>query len=258
MKNTNTLIFDMDGVIADTESIKFEAYRQVYEELFNTIIVDGEWRIGLGEESALRGYLERSIHDVKKSVVRGFLNAKHNRIKELFGNCKEQMLNELEKENIPDCMIPIVGKVKREKYAALLETALKPINGAVEFVKYAKDNHYRLAVATGSTRTEADKILSKFGIKKYFGAIITKDDIGTGRGKPLPDPYLACLKKLNAEPQNCVVIEDGVAGVRSAIAANLKVIAISTTTPKQKLIDAGATYVVDTFEDLKTHLNSNR
>ncbi|MBU4301069.1 MAG: HAD family phosphatase [Nanoarchaeota archaeon] len=254
MKITNTLIFDMDGVIADTEPLKFEAYRQAYKELFNTCIADGEWRLGLGEEAAIREYLKRAINDVKKTVIRCFRDTENNQINELFGNCNEQILNDLNKEKIPDCMIPIVGKVKREKYAALLETALKPIKGAIDFVKYAKDNQYQIAVATGSTKAETNKILSKFGIKKYFNAIITKDDIGAGRGKPLPDLYLVCLKKLNAEPQNCLVIEDSVPGIKSAVTANIRVIAISTTVPKQKLIDAGATYAVDTFEEMKIYV----
>lgn len=257
MKIIDTLIFDMDGVIADTECLKFEAYRQVYNELFGTNILDGDWRIGLQEEATVRGFLEQSIGDIKKNIVQKFDAKDSNRIKELFGNDREQILNSLEKDKIPDCMIPIVGKAKREKYAALLDSDIKPILGAVEFIKYAKE-HYRLGIATGSTKEETEKILAKLKIKEYFGAIATREDVGAGRGKPLPDLYLSCLRKLGADSQKCIVIEDAVAGIQSAKAANICVIAITTTTPKQQLIDAGAVYVASTFDEIKAYLSAEK
>lgn len=257
MKTIDTVLFDMDGVIADTEPLKFEAYRSLYKKLFGADIQEGQWRIGLKEEGVVRGYLERSFDKVKKNLIKGFSDKNPNRLKELFDNAEDQkkILSEIEKGKIPELMIPILGKAKRDEYAELLKTKLNPILGSLEFVKYVADKGYLLAVATGSTSSEADTILTKFGIKKYFKAIVTKDDVAPGRGKPLPDIYLACLKKLGQKPGNCLVIEDAVLGVQSAIAANLRVIAITTSTPRKELVDAGAEYVADSFKELKEYVS---
>jgi len=247
----------MDGVIADTEPLKFEAYRILYKNLFGASIRDGKWRIGLNEEGVVRGYLQRAISKVRQSIKKAFSDEKSNKIKELFGNNEEQqkkILDELGQDKIPDVMIPIIGKAKRDAYAEILKTKLQPIPGSAEFVKYVSEKGYLAGVATGSTKSEAETILARFGVKEYFKAVISRDDISPGRGKPYPDLYLACMQKLGKKAENCIVVEDAVSGVKSALAANLRVVGIATSTPKKELVDAGAEYVADSFKELKEYV----
>src|SRR5262249_40570472 len=85
----------------------------------------------------------------------------------------------------------------------------------------------RLAVATSSVSASARPFLERTGIKDYFDVIITGDEIQ--RGKPHPDIYLFAAEKLHLDTASCLVIEDALAGIAAAKAANMCVAAIPDT-----------------------------
>jgi HAD superfamily hydrolase (TIGR01509 family) len=90
-----------------------------------------------------------------------------------------------------------------------------------------KEMKLRLSVATSSVSASALPFLERTGIKDYFDVIVTGDEIE--RGKPHPDIYLYATEKLNATSDVCLVIEDALAGVAAAKAANMRVAAIPDT-----------------------------
>ena len=85
----------------------------------------------------------------------------------------------------------------------------------------------RLAVATSSVSASARPFLDRTGIRSLFGAVVTGDEVQ--QGKPHPDIYLQTSKKLGIAPEACLVIEDALAGVAAAKAANMRVAAIPDT-----------------------------
>ena len=84
-----------------------------------------------------------------------------------------------------------------------------------------------LALATSSVRASARPFLDRTGIRSLFSVVITGDEVQ--RGKPHPDIYLQTVKKVGIAPEACLVIEDALAGVAAAKAANMRVAAIPDT-----------------------------
>lgn len=93
------------------------------------------------------------------------------------------------------------------------------------------------AIATSGSHSIATARLKHVGLP-IPNVLVTADDVVNG--KPAPDPYLLAARRMNRTPQECVVIEDTPAGIESALAAGMRVIAVITTHPADKLQDATA------------------
>jgi HAD superfamily hydrolase (TIGR01509 family) len=106
-----------------------------------------------------------------------------------------------------------------------------------------------LAVATSSVSASARPFLDRTGIRRLFGVVITGDEVQ--QGKPHPDIYLRAAKKLGIAPEACLVIEDALAGVAAAKAANMRVAAIPDTRfvdPRE--YEMKADYVLGSLADI--------
>ena len=82
----------------------------------------------------------------------------------------------------------------------------------------------KIALVTGSTTRQAMAVLEALGLKQLFQHIISCDVYE--KGKPHPEPYRKAAKKLNVKPEKCLAIEDSPAGIASARAAGMKVVAV--------------------------------
>ena len=111
-------------------------------------------------------------------------------------------------------------------YRAALKEELIEVKGSVEAVKNLAQ-HYPLGLVSGSHRSEILFALDKLGITKSFQVILGCEDYF--RSKPAPDGYLRALALMEAKPQATVVFEDSEAGIDSAIAAGIWVVAINST-----------------------------
>jgi len=95
---------------------------------------------------------------------------------------------------------------------------------------------YKLAVTTGGhDKQGAEKILIDTGIRKYFEAVVSSDDVENG--KPAPDVYFEAAKQLGVEPLNCLVIEDSVNGVESGKAAGMKAYGVNNDKEVREELD---------------------
>lgn len=129
-------------------------------------------------------------------------------------------------------------------YTALHKPELFP--GIIEFMNAAKDR-YRLAIASGGRRAQIDAALAGTPIEHDFKVIVAAEDCPVG--KPDPAIYRLTHERLNAgyflsetiEPVECLVIEDSLAGIQSARGAGMRVLALATTYPVDKLGEADAT-----------------
>jgi pseudouridine-5'-monophosphatase len=124
-------------------------------------------------------------------------------------------------------------------------------DGARDFCALLAREGLRQAVATSSTRRLYEMKISQHGPWfKDFDVIVTGDDKEVGQGKPAPDIFLLAAARLGAEPADCVVFEDSPAGVQAARAAGMRVVALpDPLLGREKVADADL--VVDSFRDLR-------
>ena len=107
----------------------------------------------------------------------------------------------------------------------------------------------RLAVATSSVSASARPFLDRTGIRSLFSVVLTGDEVQ--RGKPHPDIYLQTANKLGVTAETCLVIEDALAGVAAAKAANMRVAAIPDTRFVDPLeYEKEADYVLGSLSDI--------
>jgi HAD superfamily hydrolase (TIGR01509 family) len=178
------VLFDFDGVLVDSEPIRFQAGAQALEEIGVSLTREGFMKFWLGrtDDAGLRDLLgDRFEADGKRVAARR--NALY-----------EARLDEV--PAFPD---------------------------SVRLLRRLPDGT-RLAVATGSRRTEVERILTRLGLFQDFPAIVTAEDYA--RAKPAPDPFLAAARRLDLPPASCLVLEDSLAGVTAAHAAAMPVVAV--------------------------------
>ena len=206
------LIFDVDGVIADTEPLAMDATREVFHRL-NRADVSREDMLALIGSTAT-AYFDALCKLYAPGADRARLVLEHNKI----------LLSKLRQSR--DLVFPGVRSL---------------------FVRALVDDHCRVGIATGSGRARSQATITACSLPiDGLTAWVTGDDIK--RPKPDPEIYLATASKLGMPPQRCLAIEDSVAGVRAAKTAGMTCIAVTNTFPEAALLDADA--IVSDLTDL--------
>jgi HAD superfamily hydrolase (TIGR01509 family) len=182
------VIFDMDGVIVDTEPLSFKTH---------TIMLEGSGK----------AYTE----EFHTSMMGNSLNAVYKKIKEEF------TYKEDESEFV---------KKRTAIFEELVETELKVIEGLIPLLENIKESGLKCAVATGNCRSIAEKIFKQLNILECFDFIICNEE--TKHSKPDPWVYKFVAEKLGVSPQECIVLEDSNNGILSALNAGCKVIAVNS------------------------------
>jgi len=203
------VIFDMDGVIVDSEPRHERAFHAVVDE------------IGFSGRHSLRfaDYVGRTDRVLWEDFVRA--------------HQPPQSLEEL-------------LAMKRRKVVEILRAEQPLFDGLLPLVQ-ALAARVPLALASGSERPIVDEVLSLGGLRRFFKVTVSGSDIVNG--KPEPDIFLTTARLLGLEPGACVVIEDSRPGVAAALAAGMRVIAITNTHPAEDL--AEATRVVSNYDQLR-------
>lgn len=175
------VIFDMDGVLFDTEKVYLDVWTKIFKKY---------------------GYrMKKEIYC--KVIATGRENVKKV-FKEEFG------------QNIP------IEEMYKEKDKALSEELKKKIpikDGAYELLKYLKSKKYKLALATSASKERMEKQLNQSNFNKIFDEVVCRDDVK--KTKPDPEIFLKVANKLNVSPEQCIVIEDSLAGIKAAYKGNM-------------------------------------
>lgn len=150
---------------------------------------------------------------------------------------------------IHDVMKLVVAK--EEAYRELLAD-LQPIPGAVDFIRRAS-GRYRLALTTSSVRDNQLFVFERFELGSFFEVIVTAEDIV--HPKPHPQPYETTAELLGLEPEDCLVVEDSLHGVKSAREAGCRVAGMTTSFDAESLLHAGAHFTVDSYEELAAQIS---
>jgi HAD superfamily hydrolase (TIGR01509 family) len=128
------------------------------------------------------------------------------------------------------------------RVAAAYEKHLPLLPHAVETVQELGERR-RLGVASSSNRPIIELVLDRMGVRDRFAAVVSSEEVANG--KPAPDVYLAFARELGVEPEGCVAIEDSTNGIKSALAAGMRTIAVPNRQfrPDDDVLEAAAVVV---------------
>ncbi len=171
------VIFDMDGLMFDTERVYVEAMDYIGE------------KIGLGK----LGYIVRKTLGMNRSSARKVW------IDELGENYDEEVINR-------EIII---------YYTEYYKNNTVPVKyGLYELLEYLEENNYKIALASSSEKEIIIRHLKETNIDKYFSVIVSGEDFEVS--KPNPDIYLKACELLKEEPKNCIALEDSKNGLLAA------------------------------------------
>ncbi len=124
-------------------------------------------------------------------------------------------------------------------YLELIRGKLGPLPGAIEFIRSCKARGLRLAVASSADRMKVDGNLSELGLSgATFDAVVTGSDVE--RKKPDPQIFEVAARQMGLRAEQCLVVEDAVSGVQAGKAAGAKCLGLSTSFTAEALRQAGA------------------
>jgi beta-phosphoglucomutase len=175
----------------------------------------------------------------------------HDDFAATFGMRNPEILRKLFDPNADDALCAKWGERKEDLYRDSVRaegTALLP--GVAQLLAEFAKAGWLQAVGSSAPVGNLDLLLGITNTRRYFGAVVTGDDVK--RGKPDPEVFLAAASKLGVEPRRCVVFEDAVAGVAAAKAGGMACVAVTFVGhhPANKLRAAGADLVVASLEEV--------
>ncbi len=199
------LIFDMDGVVLDSTAIHLQTWQQALAPLGIEPTADDLYPLeGLPTELTAQRLTER-----------------------LLGRaCSDSQAREL-------------AATKRTLFREWFDPTFVP--GIRPLLHDLRGRGYRLGLVTGSARSVVDETLTPAGVTGLLDSVVTGDQVS--RGKPEPEPYRRAARELGVSPSECLVVENAPLGIRSAKAAGMNCVALTTTLPSQVLLDSGAELV---------------
>lgn len=181
------VIFDMDGVLVNTEPLYGETYAEIYRS-YGLVLEPEERNLFVGTSTSIIWNFFKTKYNIQESAAE--LNARKN-------------------------------KIYSQKLHSLRE--LKPIDGVTELLAQLRKDGFVLAIASSSRREVIDYILGRAGIASFF-SFISSGDIVT-KGKPDPEIFLKAAELAGVAPSRCIVIEDADSGVQGAKDAGMTVYA---------------------------------
>jgi HAD superfamily hydrolase (TIGR01509 family) len=112
----------------------------------------------------------------------------------------------------------------RESLVALSGPDLLPMDGALECLLLLRADGRRLGLASSASRAQVALVAERFGLRSVLSALVSVEEVA--QGKPAPDLFLEAARRLGVPPPDCLVVEDAVSGVRAARAAGMRVLAL--------------------------------
>ncbi len=152
------------------------------------------------------------------------------------GRRAEEDVKIIAKEKVSAREIARLAGEKEKFYRDSYKKFIKPVKGLVGFLSTLKKNRIKVAMATSAPAENIKFVLGKTGTGRFFDKIIDSSQVK--KGKPNPEVFLKAAKLIKAKPQNCVVFEDALNGIKAAQRAGMKIVAITTTNKAKDLRQA--------------------
>jgi HAD superfamily hydrolase (TIGR01509 family) len=189
------IIFDLDGVIVDSEPCHERAFREVFVEM---------------------GY--EQTHGIDFTAY--------------YGRSDEALWLDFISKHQPAQTLAELTERKQNRLVNLLQEQ-KPLFAAIPELTEKLNARYRLAVASGSSHRVIDAVLTMGNLRGAFPVTVSAEDVN--QGKPAPDIFLRAAELLRIQPNEICVIEDAVSGIEGALAAGMSVIGITNSLPARRL-----------------------
>jgi len=184
------VIFDMDGVIADTNPTHLIAWHQFLAK-YNITATDEE--------------------------MHTYMYGKHNSTILAYFFKREMTSEEVRK----------LQDDKEAMFRDIYTEIAQPIAGLMNFIGDLKSNNVKTGIATSAPVENLDAVLSRIPLRHQMESLLSERDVT--RHKPFPDVYLKSATNLGVSPEQCVVFEDSISGVQAGLNAGMKVVGVTTT-----------------------------
>jgi beta-phosphoglucomutase len=202
------VIFDMDGVIVDSHPVHKNAWRRFLDSVGKEVTEDDLAFILDGRK--------------KEDILHHFLG-------------------ELSAEEIHR-----LGHEKEMLFREEARAELRPVQGVEQLLDGLSRAKIKLGVASSGSGSRVHFVLTRLRLLEYFAAIVAGDDVPAG--KPDPAIFQLTSKKLDVIPEEILVFEDSVSGVRAAKAAGMRCVGLAESARATSLLEAGADHIIDHFD----------
>lgn len=211
----DAVIFDMDGVIADTRDYHLQAFQE------------------LGARHGAEMTSER--------------------FQKMFGLANPRFLREMFDRPLTETEIRQFADWKEARYRELIAASITLLPGVQDLIDWLRELNRPMAVASNAPRANVEQILSTAGLRQYFQAVAAWEDVT--HPKPHPEIFLVSAAKLSCPPARAWVIEDSLHGIEAALAGGIPVIGVATTHPAAELAPANVVYddLAELVADLRNH-----
>ncbi len=208
ISSKKAVIWDMDGVIVDTAQYHHKGWQIVFRKRGANYTEEDYWR-NTGKRS--------------DGIIRSVLG-----------------------EKIPQNEITEIIREKDESFRQLMGQNIRLFPGVLKLITSLKAHGFKIAIASSAPMENIQLITQSLKIHNRFDAIVSGWEVT--KGKPDPQIFLLTAEKLGVEAENCIVIEDAIAGVTASKRAGIHCIAVTNTTPREDLREADL--VIDTLEEI--------
>lgn len=206
--SVKAVIFDMDGVLIDSEPAYLEMNKKLFSE-FGIEMDDEDYKALVGLASLPMWKMLKEKYNLKNDVS-DFMQLERRRMHEILDS----------------------------------DIISKPIAGIYDLLETLKDSNIKLSVASSSAKENINFVLSKLDLNKYFSFTISGEEVTNG--KPAPDIFLKVAEKFNIDPGKCYVIEDSANGIKAARSAGMFPVGfLNNDTNQQDL--SGAHIILENF-----------
>ena len=137
---------------------------------------------------------------------------------------------------------------KEAVYRDLYRPHIKPVEGVVELIKMAKAAGIKCAIGSSGCRENVEMIIEGLGLAELIDASISGSDVT--HGKPHPEIFIKAYEALGLKPEECIVVEDAIIGIKAGLAAGCKCIAVTTTATAEVLTEEGASLCMADYTNL--------
>jgi beta-phosphoglucomutase len=201
------VIFDMDGVIVDSHPIHKKAWRRFLDSVGKEV-----------PEEDLDFILDGRK---KEDILRHFL-----------GDLSPEEIHRL-------------GHEKELLFREEARAELRPVEGVEQLLQSLSRARIKLGVASSGSDSRVNFVLRQLHLLEYFSAVVAGDEVSAG--KPDPAIFRLTSQKLDVAPEQILVFEDSVSGVKAATAAGMRCVGLAEANRAESLRQAGAEHVIDHF-----------
>lgn len=215
MSKIKALLFDLDGTLIDSEKFHFDCWN-TFLAPYNVHIEFKDW---------LGNYAGIPLPKNAKTII--------------------------DRYKIDEDLASFIERREKITFDGFRTTDIGLMPYALEFVQFAYEKGLTLAVVTASPKIDVEAVFDRNGLAKYFSLFVTRTDVS--KSKPDPESYNLCVERLGLAKEECIVFEDTLNGVKSALAAGITCYAIQNNVrAHQKLKIADELFL--SFANAKTFM----